>query len=76
MFNVKFYITFKTSIIKQSKFKIESPSKLVQNVNFIDTEEKEIIIREVKEDGSLVETFEMNGVVATRIFKRAQITIV
>jgi hypothetical protein len=44
---------------------------LVQNVNFIDTEEKETVIREIREDGSLVETFEMNGVIATRIFKRA-----
>lgn len=54
----------------KSKFKFENPSKLVQTMSFIDTNEKQVISREVDENDNLIESLEMNGIQARRIFKR------
>ena len=39
-------------------------------MKFMDTEERQIIIREVNEKDELIESLEMNGVKAMRVFKR------
>ena len=38
-----------------SVFKFETPNKLVQNMKFVETEESQIITREINSDGKLLE---------------------
>lgn len=68
VFDIRF--SFEARRFCKSKFKFESPNKLIQNVHFTDTEEDQLIVREVNDDGFLVETLHMNGIVANRVFKR------
>jgi hypothetical protein len=56
----------------KSKFKFENANKLVQTMTFIDTDEKQIIIRTIDDDDNLIESLEMNGIQAKRVFKRVK----
>lgn len=39
-------------------------------MKFPETQETQVIVRELNVNGQLVESLEMNGVLATRIFKK------
>ncbi|CAF0704889.1 unnamed protein product [Brachionus calyciflorus] len=69
VFDIRFYFDSRKRC--RSVFHFENPNKLIQKMHFIDTEESQVIIREITTDGNLLETMEMNGVQATRLFKRA-----
>ena len=50
-----YFKNFYLKIYKKSIFKFETPNRLVQTVDFLETGEKQVIIREVNQDGDLIE---------------------
>nr|WLG17455.1 fatty acid-binding protein E [Brachionus plicatilis] len=68
VFDIRFYFDSRKRC--RSVFHFENANKLIQKMHFIDTEENQVIVREIDSEGNLIELMEMNGVKARRIFKR------
>ncbi len=57
-FDARFYFDARRTCM--SVFKFETPNKLVQNMKFVETEESQVIKREINSDGKLLEVSVMN----------------
>ena len=68
VFDSRYYFDSRRKSV--SIFKFESDNKLIQSMKFPETQETQVIVRELNVNGQLVESLEMNGVLATRIFKK------
>lgn len=53
-----------------SVFKFETSNRLIQIMKFPETNEFQTIVKEINENGMLIESMEMNGIHSTRIYKR------
>jgi len=70
VFDSRFYFDARRTC--KSVFKFETPDRLVQKMEFIETQETQIIVREINENDQLVECLDMNEVKAKRVFNRSQ----
>lgn len=70
MFDSRFYFDSRRKCV--STFKFENNKKLIQTMKFTETDETQIITKEVNDQGFLVESMEMNGIRAMRVFKRIE----
>ena len=69
VFDSRFYFDCRRKSV--SVFKIENSKRLVQLMKFTETDEIQTIVKVLEENGKLVEYLEMNGINASRTFKRA-----